>query len=85
MGDVRSVISRIVGSGKNQTHCVLLEYVNGSIGLIDNSSRRSWVYPTETIELTGENGWDSIDNRTMRLCEAILDSKGEVIYLDDNG
>ena len=141
MGDVKSVISRTIGSGMSQTHCVLLEYVNGGIGLIENSSRRSWVYPTETVDLTGENGWVSIDNvayfqlymddklvehwvpnfttsgiscpkltglagelihfaecvrygkkpisdaessyKTIRLCEAIRDSNGKVIYLDN--
>ena len=141
MGDVKSVVSRIVGSGREQTHCVLLEYANGGIGLIENSSRRSWVVPTETVELTGENGWVSIDNvaylqvyvddrlteqhcpnfttsgisssgltglsgelihfaecvregkkpvsdaessyRSMLLCEAIRDSKGRVVCMDD--
>lgn len=59
------------------------EEENGGIGLIENSSRRSWVYPMETVELTGDRGWASIDNVVyLRLCEAIRDSNGQTVYLD---
>lgn len=65
MGDVESVVSYHMGSGDRITYLVNFWFENGSMGMMETSSRRTFEFPWEKVELTGDDGYiivtDTVD------------------------
>jgi myo-inositol 2-dehydrogenase/D-chiro-inositol 1-dehydrogenase len=62
MGEVERLVAVPIGSGLRAGFLVTSWFRSGAMGLGELSSRRSWVVPTERIEVTGDRGFAAVDN-----------------------